>query len=71
MHKPKKTSNDQFFKVIDTMLSNPPKIANLGSNFELKIYILKVENLNFQKNPLRNKKNKIYLIAITFGCKKY
>jgi hypothetical protein len=70
MHKPQKTSNDQFFKLIDTMLSNPPKIANLGSNFNFKIYILIVENLNFQKNPLKNKKMEIYFIAIILGWEK-
>jgi hypothetical protein len=59
MHKPQKTSNYQFFKLIDTMLSNPPKIANLGSNFNLKIYNLKVEKSEFSKKSIKEKEKKI------------
>ena len=57
MHKPQKTTNDQFFILIDTMQSNPPKIANLGSNFNLKISILKVEKYEFPKKSIKKMKN--------------
>jgi hypothetical protein len=53
MHKPQKISNDQFFKLIETMLSNLPKIANLEKNLILKIYILKVEKSEFSKKSIK------------------